>query len=48
MEYIIIDLKTNKALYGLSGKTIKFSTEKAANEFGKQICLNYIVVEIKY
>jgi len=48
MEYIIIDLKTNKALYALEGKTIRFSTQLAAEEFAKQMCLNYIVVGIKY
>jgi hypothetical protein len=48
MEYIIIDLKTNKALYALEGKTIRFSTQLAAEEFAQQMCLNYIVVGIKY
>jgi hypothetical protein len=46
MEYIIIDLRTKRALYGLLGKTIKFSNEAAAEEFGKQICFEYLVVGI--
>jgi hypothetical protein len=48
MEYIIIDLRTNKALYALEGKTIRFSTEQGAEEFAKQMCLTYIVIGIKY
>ncbi len=48
MKYIIIDLRTNKALYALEGKTIKFSTELAAEEFAKQMCIKYIVLGIKY
>lgn len=46
MKYITINLHTKKALYGLKGKTICFSSESAANEFGQQICVKYIVVEI--
>jgi len=49
MKYIIIPLDTKKALYGLDGLTLLFSTELAATELGNQMCRygNYIVVPIK-
>ena len=42
MKYIIIDLSTDKALYGIENKTIQFSTYEAAEELAKQLCRNYI------
>ena len=47
-KYIVIDLKTHKSLYGLEGKTIVFSTDIAADEFGRQRCNLYLVVEINF
>jgi hypothetical protein len=48
MEYIIINMDTKRAIYGLERKTVRFSTELAAEEFAKQICENYLVVGITY
>lgn len=36
MKYIIIDLKTTKALYGINNKTLSFSTYDIAEEVAKQ------------
>ena len=48
MKYIIIDLNTKKALYGLNGITLTFSTEIAAQELAIQMCSkNYLVVAIR-
>jgi hypothetical protein len=46
MKYIIVDLTTNKALYALEGKTIRFTTEEAAIEFAEQMCRKFLVIEI--
>ena len=47
MKYIIIDLTTYKALYGLKGITLNFSTEESAQELAIQMCSrNYLVVTI--
>lgn len=46
-KFIVIDPSNDyKALYGMEGKTLMFSTYDAADELGKQICLDYIVIEI--
>jgi len=49
MKYIIIQLANNKALYGLDGLTLLFSTEQAADELGRQMCRSngYIVVSVQ-
>lgn len=48
MKYIIVDLNTSKALYGLGGITLMFATELAANELAVQMCSrNYLVIAIK-
>lgn len=45
--WIVIDNRTTKALYGLEGKTLTFNSKEEADNFGKQICLSFISVEIK-
>ena len=48
MKYIIIHLPTKKALYGLDGITLTFSTELSAEELASQMCrADYLVVPIK-
>ncbi len=49
MKYIIVSLLTNKALYGVAGITLHFTTYEIAYEVGKQFFKNEIdfrVVEI--
>jgi len=46
MKFIIIDLKTKKAITNLEGKTIVLSSEIAADELAKQICKLYLIAEI--
>lgn len=47
-HWIVIDNSTNKALYGLAGKTLTFNSKSEADNFGKQICNSFISVSIKY
>jgi hypothetical protein len=37
MKWIIIDLRTSKALYGVNGKTLLFSTKEIAEELAIQL-----------
>ena len=49
MKWIIIDLKTRRALYGVLGKTLKFSTKEIAEEVASQFfekAETYMVVQI--
>lgn len=49
MKYIIVDLVTKKALYGVKQKTLVFSSEAIAIEVAKQFFFNdenYIIIEI--
>jgi len=45
--WIVVDNNTNKALYGLMSKTLKFNSKDEADNFGKQICNSFISVAIK-
>jgi hypothetical protein len=40
MKYIVVDLKTKKALYGAGNKTLTFSTVEIAEEVGSQFFVN--------
>jgi|LakMenE01Jun11ns_1017448.scaffolds.fasta_scaffold6897016_2 hypothetical protein len=47
MKYIIVDLRTKKALYGAGNKTLSFSSFELADEVGSQFFLNkeeYMVI----
>jgi len=48
MKYIIIDLNTKKALYGLNSKTLEFTNLEAAIELANQFFQkgDFIVVSI--
>jgi hypothetical protein len=46
--WIVLDNSTNKALYGLMGKTLTFNSKDEADNFGKQICHSFTSVEVKY
>lgn len=45
--WIVIDNSTNKALYGLYGKTLTFNSKEEADNFGKQISLSFTSISIK-
>ena len=50
MKYIIVSIVTNKALYGIGGKTLLFSSYENAYEIGLQFFAaeaDFRVVEIK-
>lgn len=36
MKYIVVDLRTKKALYGVGNKTLTFSSHEIAEEVGSQ------------
>jgi hypothetical protein len=44
--WIVVDMSTQKALYGLNGKTLKFLSELEAENFGKQICNSFNTLSI--
>lgn len=46
-HWIVIDNSTDKALYGLYGKTLTFNSKAEADNFGEQICLSFTSVSIK-
>jgi hypothetical protein len=46
--WIVIDNSTNKALYGLMGKTLIFKTKDEADNFGRQICKDFTSISITY
>lgn len=46
--WIVIDNTTNRVLYGLEGKTLTFNSKEEADNFGKQVCLSFISVGIKF
>ena len=48
--FIIVDVKTRKALYGINERTLLFTTEKIAKEVGSQFfrCLeDFEVYEVR-
>ena len=47
-KWIVIDNFSNKALYGLKGKTLTFNSKDEADNFGKQLCGSFRSVSIKY
>lgn len=49
-QYIIIDTKTHKALYGIENQTLLFSTYDNAYEIALQffrLITDFIIIEIK-
>lgn len=51
MNWIIIDKRNCKALYGANNMTLHFSSKENADEFARQIFLdhsNYMLVEVSH
>lgn len=45
-KYIIINLSTKCALYGLEYKTLTFNTYDSAENLANQLCNSYMIVKI--